>query len=324
MMTARRFPLLALVAVIAIALIGRALLLASGSVSFHSDEAVVGLMARHILQGERPVFFYGQAYMGSLDAWLVAVGFALLGDTVLTIHLVESLLYLLIVASGFAVAWQISGRAVVATITGLLLAVPTVLLALYTTSTLGGYNETLLLGNLVLLLGWQVTHEQRGSLWRWGLLGICAGIGWWSNGLIVAYVLPVGVLGLVNLWRNLPHPQLPSEATPSPLRREGVQNKPAEEFKSPRHATARGFRGEVVGILLAVMGFFVGSAPWWAFNLANDFAALHFYLPNGDAQPICRDGDRAANVPERLLSLFALNFPAAIGLRFPWDFSYFV
>ncbi len=211
-MTTRRFPLLALVAVIAVALIGRGLLLASGSVSFHSDEAVVGLMARHILQGERPVFFYGQAYMGSLDAWLIAVGFALLGDTVMTIHLVESLLYLLIVATSFLVAWQISGRAVVATVAGLLMAVPTVLLALYTTSTLGGYNETLLLGNLVLLLGWQVTHEERGSLGRWALLGMCAGVGWWSNGLIVAYVLPVGVLGLVDLWRNRPH----RDPTPDP------------------------------------------------------------------------------------------------------------
>jgi hypothetical protein len=35
---------------------------------FNSDEAIVGLMARHMLQGERPLFFYGQAYLGSLDA----------------------------------------------------------------------------------------------------------------------------------------------------------------------------------------------------------------------------------------------------------------
>jgi hypothetical protein len=37
-------------------------------VPLNSDEAVVGLMARHILDGKRPVFYYGQAYMGSLDA----------------------------------------------------------------------------------------------------------------------------------------------------------------------------------------------------------------------------------------------------------------
>ncbi len=337
-MRARRFPLLAFLAVIAVALVGRGLLLASGTVSFHSDEAVVGLMARHILQGERPVFFYGQAYMGSLDAWLIAVGFALLGDTVMTIHLVESLLYLLIVATGFLVAWQISGRAVVATVAGLLLAVPTVLLALYTTSTLGGYNETLLLGNLVLLLGWQVTHAQRGSLWRWTLLGVCAGVGWWSNGLIVAYVLPVGVLGLVDLWRNRPHRDpspIPENVDsdvgagfkPAPTMTDadsGELGAPVEDFKSLRHAMERGFRGEVLGIVLAAVGFLVGSAPWWAFAFANDFAPLRFYLPSDVPSQFAGMSIPPLGIPERLLSLFALNFPVVIGLRFPWYASYFL
>ncbi|MBE0690593.1 MAG: hypothetical protein IH587_10785, partial [Anaerolineae bacterium] len=76
-----------------VAIIGRILLLLSNTVSFHSDEAIVGLMARHILAGERPTFFFGQAYMGSLDAWLVALGFRLLGESVQTIRIVQSLLY---------------------------------------------------------------------------------------------------------------------------------------------------------------------------------------------------------------------------------------
>ncbi len=54
----------------------------------------MALMARHILQGEHPIFFYGQAYMGSLDAYLVAAGFALLGQQVWVIRLVQVLLYL--------------------------------------------------------------------------------------------------------------------------------------------------------------------------------------------------------------------------------------
>ena len=50
----------------------KVVLLALDAAPFNADEAVVALMARHILQGERPWFFYGQAYMGSLDAYLVA------------------------------------------------------------------------------------------------------------------------------------------------------------------------------------------------------------------------------------------------------------
>src|SRR6266851_2035799 len=66
--------------------------LAAGVVPFNADEAIVGLMARHILQGERPVFFYGQAYLGSLDAWLVAGAFAIFGESVWPIRLVQIVL----------------------------------------------------------------------------------------------------------------------------------------------------------------------------------------------------------------------------------------
>jgi hypothetical protein len=38
----------------------------------NADEAIPGLMARHILQGERPVFFYGQHYFGAAEAYLIA------------------------------------------------------------------------------------------------------------------------------------------------------------------------------------------------------------------------------------------------------------
>ena len=48
------------------------ILLSMNAFPFNADEAVVALMARHALQGNIPIFFYGQAYMGSLDALLVA------------------------------------------------------------------------------------------------------------------------------------------------------------------------------------------------------------------------------------------------------------
>src|SRR5215468_6746402 len=41
------------------------------------DEALVGIQAEHILRGELPMYFYGQPYMGSLDAYLASIFFAL-------------------------------------------------------------------------------------------------------------------------------------------------------------------------------------------------------------------------------------------------------
>ena len=40
---------------------------------FASDEAIFLLMSRHILAGERPLFFYGEAYGGSSDSYFTAL-----------------------------------------------------------------------------------------------------------------------------------------------------------------------------------------------------------------------------------------------------------
>ena len=61
------------------------------------DEALVGIQAQHILQGERPVYFYAQPYMGSLEAYLMAILFAIAGSSVWTMRAEPILLSLLLV-----------------------------------------------------------------------------------------------------------------------------------------------------------------------------------------------------------------------------------
>ena len=119
----------------------KAVLLALDVIPFNADEAVVALMARHILQGERPWFFYGQAYMGSLDAYLVAGAFALLGESVLAVRMMQVMLFAAVLLTGYAVALRFTGDRRTALLAVLLLAFPPVLLTLYTTATLGGYCE---------------------------------------------------------------------------------------------------------------------------------------------------------------------------------------
>jgi 4-amino-4-deoxy-L-arabinose transferase-like glycosyltransferase len=282
-----RFPYGWLLLVLLLALGGRALLLLSGSVSFHSDEATVGLMARHILDGARPTFFYGQAYMGSLDAWLIALGFRLFGESVLTIRLVQSGLYLLVVATGFALAWRMSGNRLLALVTGLLLAVPPVNFVLYTTATLGGYNELLLLGQMALLLGFGITQSH--AYWRWLALGVVVGLGWWTHGLIAVYALPLAGVILVSAWRE-----------------------------------RIGWRKLLIGIGLGLVGFILGGLPWWVWNAANDNAALGNYLPSGASTFAADEATAQANAPvQRLLGLLLLGVPALLGFRFPWATDYF-
>ncbi|MBI5957852.1 MAG: glycosyltransferase family 39 protein, partial [Chloroflexi bacterium] len=266
---------IAVLLILLVALLFRAWLITSGHVSFDSDEAVVGLMARHINQGHTiPTFYYGQDYMGSLDAILLAGGFQVLGESVQTIRWVQMILYMLSLLVAYTLAWEITHSRRVALIALLLLAIPTSLGALYTTITLGGYNEIVLLGGLILLLGWQVTAGGKDHPWRWLALGLTAGIGWWVNGAIVTPCAVVVVIGL-------------------------------------RHFSLRNGRFYV----LAAAAFMIGSAPWWAYNLRHDWAALDFLTGGFEPAP----GIEPISPLESLLGLLLLGFPALYGLRFPWQ-----
>jgi hypothetical protein len=54
---------------------------------FDSDQAIVGLMAKHLVEGRAfPLFFYGQEYMLAVEAWVVAPFVAVLGPSVLAVR----------------------------------------------------------------------------------------------------------------------------------------------------------------------------------------------------------------------------------------------
>ena len=197
-------------AVVLLAAVWKIALLFWDVIPFNADEAVVALMARHILTGERPVFFYGQAYMGSLDAFLVAGGFLVFGTQVWVIRLVQTLLYLGTVLTTAWVGAKAFDEPRVGILAAGILAIPTVNMTLYTTASLGGYGEALLLGNLVLLQALtlargRVSAENASLPWvGFGLWGFLAGLGLWANGLTLVYSIPAGLYLLWKIRRNHP------------------------------------------------------------------------------------------------------------------------
>ena len=229
-----RKPSVSILLALLVALGVRVWLLLLHAVPFNGDEAIVALMARHILQGARPIFFYGQAYMGSLDAWLTAGAFLLFGERVAAVRGVQIALYLLNLLSVGLLARRFLGtprRAVLAT---WLAALPTVLVLTYTTASLGGYGETLLLGNLCLWLGYEVLFGRWQDSWKaWLALGLLAGLGFWTLALIAVYLLPLILLGL------------------------------------KRFSTRRARLYALAGV-----AFLFASSPWWLYNLAQPGAAL--------------------------------------------------
>jgi 4-amino-4-deoxy-L-arabinose transferase-like glycosyltransferase len=167
-------------------------LLAADTFPFNADEAIVGLMARHILQGRWPAFFYGQAYMGSLDASLAALGFSLFGEQVQVIRGIQVLLYAGTVVTGVWLAWRVTKSRLAAGVAGILMAIPTINLTLYTTVSLGGYGEALLLGQGLLMLTLVMLEKPRRPFLyaAWGAL---AGLGFWAFGLTLVYIIPSAI-----------------------------------------------------------------------------------------------------------------------------------
>ena len=164
-------------------------LLLANALPFNSDEAVVALMARHILRGERPLFFYGQAYMGSLDAYLVAGGFALFGQEVWVVRAVQVVLYLVTLGLVYFFVLRAFRSPPTAAMAALLMALPSVNQTLYTTVSLGGYGEALLIGALTMLLCLPPASGRVGPL-RSLVLGLLLGIGLWVFPLSLTMSLP--------------------------------------------------------------------------------------------------------------------------------------
>lgn len=56
--------------------------------AFDSDQAIVGLMAKHLMEGRAfPLFFYGQTYMLGVEAWAAVPFFLVAGPTVPALRL---------------------------------------------------------------------------------------------------------------------------------------------------------------------------------------------------------------------------------------------
>jgi 4-amino-4-deoxy-L-arabinose transferase-like glycosyltransferase len=273
----------------------KAALLIGERVPFNSDEAVVALMARHILAGARPVFFYGQAYMGSLDAWLTAGGFAIFGQQVWVIRLVQALLYAGVLLTTARLGREIFHSAWAGALAALLLAIPTVNVTLYTTASLGGYGEALLIGNLLLLSSLSLRKRiEQGypALVVWLGWGFLAGLGLWAFGLTLIYSLPVGIYMLVWLQRGM------------------------------RKQTMcwRGLAAALTSALLgvALLGFCLGAAPWLAFAAQNGFSALLTELGGGAIAGV-EQLPWLLKVFQHIVNLFLLGFTVTFGLRPPWS-----
>ena len=181
---------------IAVGIALRVWVLASPSGGLDADEAVWGLMARHALDGELEVFFWGQNYGGTQEALATAGLFALAGSGTLALRAVPLVLF----AVAALLVWRVGVRTVgepAARLAAVVFWVWPAYLVWKSTRAHGFYGAVTVLALVVLLLVLRL-HE-RDSRLDAALLGLALGLGWWATPQI-AFVAVPAVVWLV--WRR--------------------------------------------------------------------------------------------------------------------------
>jgi len=274
-----RFTFWLVVISLASVLLKLALLLAD-VVPFNSDEAIVGLLARHFLKGDWQIFFYGQAYMGTLDASLVAALFALFSPHIFLIRIVQILLFVGTVVTTGYLGKQIFRSNQVGLIASVLVAIPNVNTTLYTTVSLGGYGEILLIGNILIIAALKIYNEPK-RFWYivWGFL---TGLGIWAFGLIIIYVVPTLALLLYHAFTD---------------------EKKKERF---------------FDLFLSGVFLFIGLGPWFLWAFSNGFSPLLSEL-FGSAISGASPSNLGIAILSHAYNFLLFGTTVILGLRPPWE-----
>ncbi len=157
-----------------------------GHISFTSDEAIVGLMSRHILRGDIPLFYWGQNYQGTLQS-IFAAPFLLLPIP----QLWSIRISLIVTYALFVFLWILFIRRLYgwrpALFTGILLTFTPHFFTYWSVYANGGYHEILWLGTLILLVSVKLTRDSASPGFL-ALLGFLWGVAWWTKQLALPYM----------------------------------------------------------------------------------------------------------------------------------------
>jgi len=184
----RRFPQLILIA--ALVLASRAPFLLHGDRFFDSDEAVEGLMARHVLQGEHPAFLWGQHYKGVPEVYAASAAFALAGPSVVALKGVTLLCFVAFVCVQFVLVDRLFSRGVAWLGTAFLVVCPPSFV-LWSLSANAEIVMTLLAGT-VMCLGVDV-WRRTGSRAALIAAAAAAGFGLWVQQFIIYYLVALAL-----------------------------------------------------------------------------------------------------------------------------------
>lgn len=159
-----------------------------------ADEGIVGLMGKHILEGrEFPIFFYGQHYLGALEAYLAAFSFALFGVSTAALRAVTFASSFALLACVYVFTRRSYCEDAARWATAMVALGPMYFLQ-WNFKARGGFVEHLVLLFVIMILFWGYafagSRSTRSALW----LGLVSGLAFWVNQLALAYIMVMGAL----------------------------------------------------------------------------------------------------------------------------------
>ena len=192
-------PWLAAAPILALALAVRGLYLPW--LNLDADMTVTGLMARHILDGQFPIFFYGQPFCGTIEAYVAAPFFALFGPSPLTLCFAPLVFCLGFVLLAYFTARDMWGDRA-GWWSGMFAALPPYLFAIHGVLPRAAYIETPFFSLLLVWLTFRLVHRQAVTA-TYFVYGLVAGLGFWTH-FLMAYAMVATELYLVAAdWRML-------------------------------------------------------------------------------------------------------------------------
>jgi len=222
------------------------------SASYSMDHSVPCLMTKHMAEGrDYPAFYYGQAYMGSLEPFVSTLFYRLPINHNLACNLGTALFGIALLPLLFLWGKKTGGRRAGVGAVAFLVIGPAVYMQFMNWS-YGGYAAMTFLGAALLLSGLRILDLERvekgsSSLWLWLLTGLLGGLGWWTSFLLIPFLLTLVILFLVIL-------------------------------------RLRCFR---LNTLWALIAFGVGSAPFWIWNWTHNWKSFVFLMQDvGGADPL--------------------------------------
>jgi len=192
----------ALIAVLATAVALRVLLLFSGQQYLRSDEAVVGLMAKHIFtHGELPLFLYGQPYGGghAIVAHIAAPLFALFGRSAVLLTAISAAVSVVNVWLVWRILRKHLGRTAAVLGSILYATSPPVV---YGAFLVNGGTESFCLALLALTFFLRAYLDGASPLRNAALAGIFGGLAYYAMDYALLYPIGFGILWLFTGGRN--------------------------------------------------------------------------------------------------------------------------